>query len=198
MIEKILGSRVKIKVLRFFFEYPLVKRNVREIAEECKIGFGITTSVLRDLNSSGIVNMEKSGREIIYSLNINSVFFNSIKQLFEEEKKATGGIPFFYRNLISDIIASTKRIAKACFLFGSLVTGTFTSKSDVDLLFVTSKEDEVRDVCMKLEDRYGVKLQVIIIKEKDIEDFKKSSLFKTIKKESLFLFGEQKIKEMFE
>ena len=74
MIEKILGSRVKIKVLRFFFEYPLVKRNVREIAEECKIGFGIATSALRDLNSSGIVSMEKSGREIIYSLNINSVF----------------------------------------------------------------------------------------------------------------------------
>jgi predicted transcriptional regulator len=59
MIEKILGSRVKIKVLRFFFEYPLVKRNVREIAEECKIGFGMATNALRDLNSSGIVNMEK-------------------------------------------------------------------------------------------------------------------------------------------
>ena len=115
----------------------------------------------------------------------------------KKRKKTTGGIPFFYRNLMSDVMASTKRIAKACFLFGSLVTGTFTSKSDVDLLFITSKEDEVRDVCMKLEDRYGVKLQVITIEEKNIEDFKKSSLFKTIKKESLFLFGEQKIKGMF-
>jgi predicted nucleotidyltransferase len=197
MIEKFLGSRVKIKILRFFFEYPLVKRNVREIAEECKIGFGMATNALRELNASGIVNMEKSGREIIYSLNTNSIFFNAIKQLFEEEKKSVGGMPFLYRNLISDIMASTKRIAKACFLFGSLVTGTFTSKSDVDLLFITSKEDKVRDGCMKLEDRYGVKLQVIAIKEKDIKNFKKSSLFKTIKKESLFLFGEQKIKEMF-
>jgi predicted nucleotidyltransferase len=107
-------------------------------------------------------------------------------------------MPFLYRNLLSDAITSTKRIAKACFLFGSLVTGTFTSKSDVDLLFVASKEDKIRDICMKLEDRYGVKLQVIVIKEKDIKDFKKSSLFRTIEKESLFLFGEQKIKEMFE
>jgi predicted nucleotidyltransferase len=107
-------------------------------------------------------------------------------------------MPFLYRNLLSDVITSTKRIAKACFLFGSLVTGTFTSKSDVDLFFVASKEDKIRDICMKLEDRYGVKLQVIVIKEKDIKDFKKSSLFRTIKKESLFLFGEQKIKEMFE
>jgi predicted nucleotidyltransferase len=197
MIERLLGSRVKIKILRFFLEYPLVKRNVREIAEECKIGFGIATTALRDLNSSGIVNMEKSGREIIYSLNINSVFFTPIKHLFEEERKAMGNIPFFYRNLISDIILSTRKNAKACFLFGSLVAGTFTSKSDVDLFFITSKEEKVRDACIKLGDRYGVKLQVIAIKEKDVEDFKKSSLFKTIKKESLFLFGEQEIREMF-
>jgi predicted nucleotidyltransferase len=198
MIEKILGSKVKIKILRFFFEYPLVKRNVREIARECKIGFGISTSALRDLSSSGLIKMEKSGREMIYSLDTSSKLFYPIKQLFEYEKELMGNLPFIYMNLISDIASSTKSIAEACFLFGSLVTGTFTSKSDVDLLFVSSKEEKVRKACMKLEERYGIKLQVIVIRKKDIKNFKKSSLFKTIKKESLVIFDKSNIAgEMF-
>lgn len=197
MIEKIFASKVKIKILRFFFEFPLVKRNVREIAKECKVGFGVTTNALRDLKNAGIISEEKKGREIVYSLNTESKFFEVIKKLFEMEKEMFGNLPFFYKNLISDIIASTKRIADACFLFGSLVTGSYTSKSDVDLLFISSKEEKVRDICIKIEEKYGVKIQAIVINRKEIGKFKKSSLFKTIKKESLLLFDNSNIKSEF-
>ncbi|MGC8812096.1 MAG: nucleotidyltransferase domain-containing protein [Candidatus Aenigmatarchaeota archaeon] len=194
MIEEIFASKVKIKILRFFFEFPLVKRNVREIAKECKIGFGVAANALRDLKNVGIINEEKRGREIIYSLNSESKFFETVKKLFDIEKEMYGELPFFYKNFISDIITSTKRIADACFLFGSLVSGSFTTKSDVDLLFISSKEEKIRDACIKLEERYGIKLQVIVINKKEIEKFKKSSLFRTIKKESLTLFDNANLK----
>ncbi|MEM7818825.1 MAG: nucleotidyltransferase domain-containing protein [Candidatus Aenigmatarchaeota archaeon] len=197
MIEEILASKVKIKILRFFFEFPLVKRNVREIAKECKIGFGVATNALRDLKNNGIINEEKRGREIIYSLNTESKFFKSLKELFDIEKEAYANLPFFYKNFISDLIISTKRFADACFLFGSLVTGSFTTRSDVDLLFVSSKEEKIRNVCIKLEERYGIKVQTIVIDRKEIKKFKKSSLFKTIKKESLVLFDNINIKSEF-
>ncbi|MEM5844324.1 MAG: ArsR family transcriptional regulator [Candidatus Aenigmatarchaeota archaeon] len=197
MIEEILASKVKIKILRFFFEFPLVKRNVREIAKECKIGFGVATNALRDLKNNGIINEEKRGREIIYSLNTESKFFKSLKELFDIEKEAYANLPFFYKNFISDLIISTKRFADACFLFGSLVTGSFTTRSDVDLLFVSSKEEKIRNVCIKLEERYGIKVQTIVIDKKEIKKFKKSSLFKTIKKESLVLFDNINIKSEF-
>ncbi|MEM5846945.1 MAG: nucleotidyltransferase domain-containing protein, partial [Candidatus Aenigmatarchaeota archaeon] len=89
------------------------------------------------------------------------------------------------------------RFADACFLFGSLVTGSFTTRSDVDLLFVSSKEEKIRNVCIKLEERYGIKVQTIVIDKKEIKKFKKSSLFKTIKKESLVLFDNINIKSEF-
>lgn len=196
MIDEILGSKVKIKILRFFFDFTLVKRNIREIAKECKIGLGVAASTLRDLKNIGIVSEEKIGKEINYSLNINSKFYEPVKKIFEIEKEELSNLPFFYKNLISDIVTSTKRLANACFLFGSLVTGTFTSKSDVDLFFVSSKEENVRDACIKIEKRYETKLQVIVIKKSEIKEFKKSSLFKTIKKESLLLFDNNNIKEM--
>ena len=191
MIEKLLASKVKIKILRFFFDFPLVKRNVREIARECRIGFGIAASALKELNEVGIINAEKSGKEILYSLNNRSIFFPPLKKIFEIEREELANLPFIYRNLISDIIASTKNLAEVCILFGSIVTGTFSPKSDVDLFFVSNKEEAIREKCMRIEKKYGIRIQTIVIERKDIKRFKKSSLFKTLRKESLLLFGEK-------
>lgn len=188
MIE-ILASKVKTKILRFFFEYPLLKRNVREIAKECKIGFGIAANSLKELSFAGIIKMEKFGKEMIYSLNSSSKLFESLKRIFEIEKEELANLPFIYRNLIADIITSTKKLAESCILFGSLVSGSFTPESDIDLLFVSENEKKIREKCLKLEERYGLKLQVIVIKKSDIKNFKKSTLYKTIQKESLILFG---------
>lgn len=195
MIEEIFGSKAKIKILRFFFEYPLAKRNVREIAKECKLGFGVTSSTLKELENAGIAKREKSGREIIYSLNKNSNFFPLLKEIFRLEKSTLSDLPFFYRNLISDLITATKRLASFCALFGSLVSGNYTSRSDVDLFFITEKEDEVRDACLRIEDKYETKIQVIAMRKKDLKEFKKSSLFKTLKKGSFILFDNENLKE---
>ena len=191
MIEKLLASKVKIKILRFFFDFPLVKRNVREIAKECRIGFGIAANALKELNEVGIINAEKSGKEILYSLNNRSIFFPPLKKIFEIEREELANLPFIYRNLISDIIASTKNLAEVCILFGSIVTGTFSPKSDVDLFFVSNKEEAIREKCMRIEKKYGIRIQTIVIERKDIKRFKQSSLFKTLRKESLLLFGEK-------
>ncbi len=189
MIENLLASKTKIKILRFFFEFPLVKRNVREIVKECKIGFGIASNSLKELEKVGIIKMEKNGKEFVYSLNRTSKFFEPLRRIFEIEKEELGNLPYLYRNLISDVITSTRNVAEACFLFGSLVTGSFSTKSDVDLLFISNKEEEIRKRCLKIEERYGIKMQVIVVGKKEVEKFKKTSLYKTIKKESLLLFG---------
>lgn len=195
MIENLFGSKTKIKILRFFFEYPLSKRNVREIAKECKLGLGITSSSLKELENTGMMKMKKSGKEMIYSLNSNSTFFQPLKEIFQIERSTLSNLPFFYRNLLSDLITSTKRIASFCVLFGSLVTGSYTSKSDVDLFFITEKEERIRDACMKIGDGYGIKLQVITIRKEDIKKFKRSSLYRTLKKDSFVLFDRENLKE---
>jgi predicted nucleotidyltransferase len=189
MIEDLLASKVKAKILRFFFEFPLVKRNVREVVKECKIGFGVASNTLKELGEIGIIKMEKSGREIIYSLNTTSKFFEPIKRIFEIEREELANLPYLYRNLIADIVTTTKKLSETCFLFGSLVTGSFTPKSDLDLLFISDREAEIREKCLKIEEKYNLKLQVIVLRKEDIKKFKKSSLYKTIKKESLLLFG---------
>jgi len=193
MIENILAAKTKVRILRFFFEFPLVKRGVREIALECRSGFGVTSSALKDLERTGIIKREKLGREIIYSLNKTSEYFNPLNEIFEIEKKNLGNLPFFYRNLLSEILISTKNYADLCLVFGSLITGGFTSKSDVDLFFVSDYEDKIRDICIKIGDRYGAKLQVIVINKNEMRTFRKSSLYKSIKKDSFILFGDENI-----
>jgi predicted nucleotidyltransferase len=195
MIENLFGSKAKIKILRFFFEYPLAKRNVREVALECKLGFGVASISLKELENVGIIRKERSGREIIYSLDTSSNFFSPLNEIFRIEKSVFSNLPFFYRNLLSDIVTSTRRMIDLCVLFGSLVTGSYTSRSDVDLFFVTENEEEVRDACIKIEDRYGVKIQIVAIEKSEIKKFKKTSLYRTLKKDSFVLFDRENLKE---
>ena len=193
MIDELLGSKAKVKILRFFFDFPFAKRNVREVAKECRIGFGVASFALKELEKMEIIKMEKVGKEFLYSLNTASKFFDPLKKLFEMEREMYANLPYIYRNLISDVITATKRIAESCFLFGSIVSGTFTTKSDVDLLFVSEREEELRKKCLRIEDKYNIKLQVIVIRRNEIEKFRKSSLYKTIKKEALVLFEKERI-----
>ena len=195
MIEDLLASKVKVKILRFFFEYPLVRRSVREIALECKVGFGKASTSLKELNEIGILKKEKKGREIFYSLNPSSVFYSPLEKIFEIEKKMYGNLPFLFRNLFAHLSSSTRKFSKLCVVFGSLVSGTFTPESDVDLLFISDDEERIREICSRLEEKYGMRFQVIVIKEDDIEKFKKSSLYKTLQRESLILYGEEDLKK---
>lgn len=194
IVEKVLGERVKVRILRFFFEFPLVKRNVREVALECRQGFGSTASALKELAEIGILNADRSGKELVYSLNKDSALYPILNRIFLEEKRVLD-LPIIYRNLLADVVASTKRLAEACVLFGSLVSGKYRRESDVDLLFVSGREEEIREKCMKLEKRYEVKMQVVVVRKDEIKKFRKSELFKTIKRESVVLFGKDVMKE---
>jgi predicted transcriptional regulator len=164
----LLASKVKIKILRFFFEFPSVKRNVREIARECKIGFGVASNALKDLKCFGIIKMETDGREILYSLNTNSKFFEPLKRIFEMEKEETN-LPYNYRNLITDAFTATKKLAKSCFLLGSSVNGT--SKDRVDLLFISNRKDEIRKKCSEIGKKYNLKLRVKVLRKEEIKNY---------------------------
>ena len=193
MIDDVLGSRSKVKILRFFFDYPLVKRNVREVAMECRIGMGIAASSLRELERVGVLKVEIKGREKFYSLNRKSRLYLLLKSIFELEREELGGMRFVYRNLISDLKASTKKLALACWLFGSLVTGEAGSRSDVDLLFISDKEEEIRERCQRLEERYGMRIQAIVLRKSDLRKFKRTALCKTIRREAIKLWGEVEV-----
>jgi len=194
MIENFLGSKVKIRVLRFFFEFPFVKRNLRELSAECKQGLGALAEALKSLVDVGILEKEKVGREELYYLNKNSELFKPLKKLFEIEKRKFP-FPIVYRNLLGDVLTSTKRYSKSIVLFGSLVSGDFTSKSDVDLLFISNDEETIRKRCMEIENKYGIKIQPIVINESETGKFKKTKLYKTIIRESIVLCGKNFFKE---
>ena len=82
LLENILASRIKIKILRFFYEYPHVKRTVREMIKDCFVGgYGPGSKALKELQKTGILKLERNKRERIYSLNNDSQLFIPIKNI---------------------------------------------------------------------------------------------------------------------
>lgn len=199
LIENIMGSTSKIKILRLFFEYPNRTFTTKEILDELKIGYGYGLKCLKLLSNAGILKMKKVGKQKRYFLNENHVLFPILNKLFEEEKKKFSNISLFHKSVIAEMIE--KLADETVILFGSVAAGTATPRSDIDILVVTKKnEKEIRKKVKIIAQKNDVEVQAIILSEEKLKEMikKKARIIMNIAKEKIFLIGNKKILEEIE
>lgn len=188
MLEKIIGKKSKIKILRLFMnndrEYYL-----DEIAKSTGMSCGTIYPSLNELLETRIITQRKVGRSLLYTLNKNHILFHKIKELIDIEKKS---LPTIAKEFASSL---PKDNIIAIVLFGSVAREEFTEKSDIDVL-VVSKNDRTKEnigsLVDKLLDIYDVHVVPIFLTEKDIQErIKKFDNFIiTIINEGRLLYGE--------
>jgi len=188
VLEKIIGKKSKIKILRLFMnndrEYYL-----DEIAKSTGMSCGTIYPSLNELLETRIITQRKVGRSLLYTLNKNHILFHKIKELIDIEKKS---LPTIAKEFASSL---SKDNIIAIVLFGSVAREEFTEKSDIDVL-VVSKNDRTKEnigsLVDKLLDIYDVHVVPIFLTEKDIQErIKKFDNFIiTIINEGRLLYGE--------
>jgi len=188
VLEKIIGKKSKIKILRLFMnndrEYYL-----DEIAKSTGMSCGTIYPSLNELLETRIITQRKVGRSLLYTLNKNHILFHKIKELIDIEKKS---LPTIAKEFASSL---PKDNIIAIVLFGSVAREEFTEKSDIDVL-VVSKNDRTKEnigsLVDKLLDIYDVHVVPIFLTEKDIQErIKKFDNFIiTIINEGRLLYGE--------
>ena len=87
-LESILGSRSKIKLIRFLSKSDEWQFNLASIAKEIRADKGAVSRLVKELEEKGILEVNRKGKLLMFKLNRqNKLISQVIIPLFEKEGK---------------------------------------------------------------------------------------------------------------
>jgi predicted nucleotidyltransferase len=198
MIENILGSLTKIRILRLFFEYPNRSFATDEILTNSHVGRGHGGKCIKQFVDSDLLRMNKVGKEKRYSLNNENKFYDILSDFFRTERTKYPTFSYLHRNLIGDMTQTLDK--ETIIVFGSVAAGTATPESDLDVLIVTDRTEYVKKHIKRLEGKYGIDIQSIMLNLEKLKTLirDKSQLIRNMAKEKVFISGDNEVLKMVE
>lgn len=166
-LDKILGQKSKIKILRFLVSYQK-DVSIRELSREIKLVPANVSAVLKELENEGLLTNKKFGKSLVFSLKKDSFLTERIiAPLFIMEKEIKA-------ELAKKIIKNIKFRYESMILFGSIAKGGERPQSDIDILFIIANKADVNEIEKQvlainpaISKYFGNSLSPIVIRKKD-------------------------------
>lgn len=184
----ILKSKLRAKLLAFYFSRPDVELYLSELAREIKADPMNLSRELSKLETENIFISRLSGKQKYYKLNKNYLFYNELKSIVAK----TVGVESSLAEILKD-----ERAIRFCFIYGSYASGTDKTGSDIDLFIVgaTSAVDSISEKISGLEEQIGREINYRFFSEPDLKKaFKERNSFilNIAKNKKIFLIGDEK------
>ena len=186
-LEMMLGSKVKVKLLRAFCKYKGKEFTLRELGRLLRVSHAGVSKAIVDLEKMNVVTLRVIGRSNVYSLNKESYTSRIAMMLFRMEEQA-----------LEELVKMLKRAMDhptiiSCVIFGSIVRGSETASSDIDLLVIAERSDQAEDVVVRAQrevtNKFGSSLSPYYISPKEFERRRNSALIKGIIQNHILLHG---------
>ncbi len=146
-IEKIFGSRVRTKILGWFFMHTDEKFFVRQLSNILNEDSTNLSRELTSLEKAGILSSSKEGNLKYFRVNPMCPFLDELKGLVMKTVGVVGSLKSVLEEL-PDI--------KYAFVYGSYARGQENSDSDVDVVVIGNTDLNVLDRAMdEIEKRVG-------------------------------------------
>ena len=167
MIEEIINSKAKIKIVKLFCQFPEKKFQMIEVAKNSGLSNSRVSECLRDLARTGLLESRKIGKGYEYKLNLSNYYSKILFKLFEEEKK-------LLNNITKDFIDKIKPIKEieSIVLFGSALT-ELKIGSDIDFLIVGRKKidrEAISTIETELINEYGFHISATFMTEEELKE----------------------------
>lgn len=189
MLETILSSKSKVKIIRVLIENPRREYCLEDVVKVTGLSFGTAHPALKGLVSSRIVVVRRAGRSTLYKINERSPIFRELRGLFVRERTAM-------EDIANEFVAKVEKTGvKAIVLFGSVARNEVTGKSDIDLLFLLTSDGKIKkavsDLAEEFLDKYDVELVPTFLSVKEAKSrFRRADKFiLNILAEGKALFG---------
>lgn len=180
-------SKLRSKLLAFYFNHPGVELYVRELARIIKED---PTNLLRELNKlekQGIFISTFKGRQKYFKLNKNFSLYSEFKNIVAK----TVGIETDLLRLIEGTDG-----VEFCFIYGSYASGKDSGDSDIDLFIIGKiNKDLLIEKINRLEKKISRDINYRIFSEKDFKKVvneKNSFILNILKNKKIFLIGNEK------
>jgi len=166
LVEMLLGSKVKVKVLRTLWRYREKEFTIRELAKFLGISHTGIKKVIDELEKTNVLRVRTVGRSCAFRLNTNSFAASIVEKTFELERGALSEL----RDVIRKKLES--RFVTSAALYGSVVEGRESPRSDIDLLIITSQREKVEEIIAELQndvsERFGNSISAYYVSEEDL------------------------------
>jgi predicted nucleotidyltransferase len=166
LVEMLLGSKVKVKVLRTLWRYREKEFTIRELAKFLGISHTGIKKVIDELEKTNVLRVRTVGRSCAFRLNTNSFAASIVEKTFEMERGALSEL----RDVIRKKLES--RFVTSAALYGSVVEGREAPRSDIDLFIVTSQREKVEEIVAELQndvsERFGNSISAYYVSEEDL------------------------------
>jgi predicted nucleotidyltransferase len=148
MLETLLGSKLRSKVLGWLFTHPDERYFVRQLTSLVKEDSTNVSRELSRLEKTGILVSTTEGKQKYYQANRQSPLFDELRGLIVK----TAGLADVLREALAPL---AEQIAFA-FVYGSMASGEANSASDIDLLVVGDIDEmALHNALSQAENRLG-------------------------------------------
>ncbi len=161
MLKDIIIKTVEQRILSLFVANPDKTFYSREVSKKIKTSLGATSNALRLLEKNSILTSEKKGRTSLYTLKLPNEYLERFKIL---------------NTLLTmePLVEKLKNISRRIILYGSYTAGTFTSDSDLDIVVISEKRDEVLKTIDSFKTNIAVEIKPVIKKQVEWMQLEKS------------------------
>jgi predicted nucleotidyltransferase len=189
MLEKIIGKKSKIKILRLLLNNKDQEYCLDDIAKYTGMSCGTIYPSLKELLEARVITQRKVGRSLLYTINKTHILFPQIKELIHLEKKSLRRVAEQF------VVSLDKKGIVAIILFGSVARAEFNEKSDIDILIVyrhKNVKEEIDLLVDKFLEIYDVHVvPLFLTKPEVLERIKRFDNFLiTLINEGQLLYGE--------
>jgi len=186
-VEILLGSKVKIKVLRTLWKHRGKEFTIRELAGYLQISHMGVRKALSDLEKMNVISIRAVGKSHAVRLNTESYLTTLIESVFIfEDETLEGLVELINKKLTVPEVASAA-------LFGSIARREETPLSDIDILIVSNQREKVEETISELQRevalKFGNALSPYYLTEDDLKEGKATHLIQQILQDHLLVCG---------
>lgn len=184
-LETLLGSKVKIKMLRAFYRFPTKTFTSRELAKHIKVSHTAVLKSLGDLQGMNILKIESHGTSNLITINQDSFAYSDLKKIFDFEQHTLEYLKEEFKIIFSK--------AKIIILFGSVAQRKEKFNSDVDLLIVTKNKSWTESAIAANQEtfskRFGNVLSAHIMTENEFKRKRNTPFVKDLLQNHILIKG---------
>ncbi len=166
--------------------------HIRELSRLLGIGLPTVDHHLSNMEKGRVIKKVREGRNV--KLYVNYATLSVIPQLYCSEYNRLVSLPVHVKDAIFEYLKSLEYKPTLTILFGSYAKGTFSSKSDIDILLVFHRpaRDDIENKSKAVRYKYNVDISPTYMTYAEFRDKfynEKDTFMKELKKSKIIVQG---------
>ena len=186
-LEVLLGSRVKVKILRTLCRHRGKEFTIRELADFLNVSHTGVRKALSDLYKMNAVRIRVIGKSHAVTVNTESYAAGLVDKMFKIEGETLSELVKLVAEKLGDPSITSALI------FGSVARGEEEPLSDVDLFILTEDKEKAEGAVSELQrevsNRFGNAISPYILSEEDLADEDKLQILEEIRNKHIVVRG---------